>query len=746
MNEDDIQKKQDHHSAEKHIFERHYESRLLNLIETEIQGHGIPDPCGRSIEDYNAPLGTESPWDTPWGTSPWGTSPWGTSPRSPSPSGTSPHGAPPRKTSSCGTSPDGTDATQSSTIHSSQLPLVGCEDDILIPTVGQINATFTTGQRMWSSYVSSAEQFPPGALPACCLQPSIILKDIPPLPENIRGKRLISGQALWNIPCPELANADVGSSDGLGSANDEPWNPEHVFGAQKTFCLWIKKPIICGISSASTFGKDQLPGPNGLAILTLCWSYIFSVRLLEMQHRRIEYSAIMSPILTRNFGLQQKDVILSLGYSSKKLVRWLCAVLAPGVGWLAKGSVPPWTAHCNQDVRFIISTELSANEIVQEEPPSFTKAVDLILELCALYNFSSQPTEAFLTALLFPFHATQDLQPRLPLPRIPRLTKISHKAPVYIRDYANDIRYYMTLSVSARFISPAIWGIFWEPGIQSNVASAWLGSIHNVLQPLLEAANMELLAKVFAFRNPRLAPIWLGFLKCGSSQVLDMIGRYLTTHQEHSPGWSLGYPDLDVAAWTGSKQSFLDEECSRLYKGHDVLVSTADVLRHRFNFRLADKDTFYFGWQPFGTMKMEQIEPELWPRLESPSPLRRYIQWVWWLDKIKVDECYMYKTAIEKGFLHDKRASTRGADESTIEGLSLGHMENDIIHTTPKPLPAQPTTRAVPIGLFKRGPSKQATLRVLRMGSWEASGDRTLDSMGIPEVRKHGWLRGEREI
>ncbi|CZR51440.1 uncharacterized protein PAC_01316 [Phialocephala subalpina] len=262
MNEDDIQKKQDRPSAEKHIFERHCESRLLDPIETEIQGHGIPDPCGRSIEDYNAPLGTESPWDTPWGTSPWGTSPWGTSPRSPSPYGTSPHGTPPRKTSSCGTSPDGTDATQSSTIHSSQLPLVGCEDDILIPTVGQINATFTTGQRMRSSYVSSAEQFPP----------------------------------------------DVGSSDGLGSTDDEPWNPEHVFGAQKTFCLWIKKPIICGISSESTFD-----------------------------------------------------------------------LLAPGVGWLAKGSVPPWTAHCNQDVRFIISTELSANEIVQEEPPSFTEAVDLIL-------------------------------------------------------------------------------------------------------------------------------------------------------------------------------------------------------------------------------------------------------------------------------------------------------------------------------------------------------------------------------
>jgi len=48
----------------------------------------------------------------------------------------------------------------------------------------------------------------------------------------------------------------------------------------------------------------------------------------------------------------------------------------------------------------------------------------------------------------------------------------------------------------------------------------------------------------------------------------------------------------------------------------------------------------------------------------------------------------VYKTAIEKGFLHDKRASTRGANRSTFKGLLLGHIKNDIIYTTPKLLPA----------------------------------------------------------
>ena len=80
------------------------------------------------------------------------------------------------------------------------------------------------------------------------------------------------------------------------------------------------------------------------------------------------------------------------------------------------------------------------------------------------------------------------------------------------------------------------------------------------------------------------------------------------------------------------------------------------------------------------------------------------------------------------------------ADESTVEGLSLGYMENDIIYTTPNLPTVQPTTRTVPIGLVKQEPSKRATLSVLRMFSWEACGDRIEMS---PEVREHKWIIDE---
>ena len=45
---------------------------------------------------------------------------------------------------------------------------------------------------------------------------------------------------------------------------------------------------------------------------------------------------------------------------------------------------------------------------------------------------------------------------------------------------------------------------------------------------------------------------------------------------------------------------------------------------------------------------------------------------------------------------------------------------------------------------LKQRPSKEATIRVLRLGSWEATGDWFPNAIGIPEVRKHRWFRGDR--
>ncbi len=619
--------------------------------------------------------------------------------------------------------------------------LVGCEDDLLIPTIRQINDTFLQGYKTWSEYVRSAKELPLSCLPASSLEPTIILQDIPPLPERLRGRRQITGHALWYIPSPELRLSDAPTIPQDVPIDEEGWDPEYVSGVRKTFYLWVEEPTICRLSSRSGFGC-QLGRPNGFAILTLCFAYTISAQLLKMQNRRMYYSTTdISHILSRNYKQRPGDVIIHLNHSSAKLVRWLCAILAPGRGWFAKGSVPPWAAYFNEDVRFIISTDIPLKEITQEHPPSSAEAADLIIEFCTLYDFSSQPMAAFSAALLLPFHNRQHLQPELPMPQIPQSAKQCYDPPLYIKDYVNDLRYYMTISVCPLYLGSAIWSIVWQPGVQCNVASAWLGSIHEVLKPLLEAADMEMLAKVFALRCPQLAPLWFGVFVCGCRQVLEMIRCYLMTIEENlsSKSSSFAHPDPNVALWTGSPQSFLDEECSSYCPDRKIQVSRVDLLRFRFNYRLGDPNGIYFGWEPFGTVSIDQIEPELWPRLECSSPSRRYISWEWWVNKALATADY--ETLTERGYKHDKNIERLKQDNALV--ISRGNTEN--IKSVCSQLYSTQIIVEAPTGLLIT-PSKEATFRILDWGSTLASGDRTIEAMSIPGVRQHPWLADVREI
>jgi hypothetical protein len=296
-----------------------------------------------------------------------------------------------------------------------------------------------------------------------------------------------------------------------------------------------------------------------------------------------------------------------------------------------------------------------------------------------------------------------------------------------IQDYFNDLPYFMTLSICPRYLGSAIWSIFWEPGIQCNLASAWLGSIHQVIKPLLEAGDMEMLAKTFAFRKPQLAPLWFGIFLCGCTEVIDMIGSYLTTLQEMPLHEQAQYgtwarPDPDVAVWTGSHQSFFDEDSSGLYVDKNAEVPRADVLRHRFNSQLGDDTQIvHFGWEPFGTIKKTEIEIELWPRLECQPQPRKYIHWIWSLAKDR--------SSIEPGFRRDK-------------GRPVKYVAGELASAR--------STIVIPSGFcyeVRLEPSRVATFRIFDWGSKMTSGERSVDAIAMPKgIKQHPWLVDEREF
>ncbi|KAE9373832.1 hypothetical protein N431DRAFT_337065 [Stipitochalara longipes BDJ] len=602
--------------------------------------------------------------------------------------------------------------------------LTGHDSDPLRPTTDQINYTFLRGKRVWRDYLTHARSSPLCLVREGWRAPYTLLQDIPPLPQDLPRLRFITGQALWHVPRPELAMDQV-----TDEVQDEDWIPEHVYNSQKEFSLAIEKPVECRVRSRQCNSGEE---PNSTAILTLCYAYLFTARFLEMQRRPIQYSSTrLTPMFLGAFKPQPGDIVVCLRSASRHLIRWLCALLAPGLGWTIKGPLPPWAAHYDKATRFVITTDLPFNFLDNERPPSSVEATELLIEFCRLFDFQSpsaygkslsgslpQPTAGFLAAFMLPFYSELKLQPQLPMPKlVPSLNTYSEPLD-YLRRYTQDLQYFMTLSISPASVGSVIWSIFWESGLECNLVSAWFGSILEVIRPVIETGNTEMLSDMFTLRRERAGLLWRAIFDLGDLKVLDMIISYLESHEERSGG-SFAGPDIDVAAWTGSPQSFLDEEFLGTYQGKEAQIPRSDLMRHRFNFRLGYPDFIRFGWQPFGFVEKKEIEPELWPSLELGRP-REYKHWVWWL---KNKENQMI-AKIQPGF---RQGKAKNIEVDTI------HPDNSEI--------AIPNGLVCKVGLI---PSFEATWSTLHCGARDSSGDRSLGVILINGIREHPWFAGSR--
>lgn len=108
-----------------------------------------------------------------------------------------------------------------------------------------------------------------------------------------------------------------------------------------------------------------------------------------------------------------------------------------------------------------------------------------------------------------------------------------------------------------------------------------------------------------------------------------------TTEGRYGRGLAaISYPDLATSAWTGSPNSFWETEqgTGDLYPDAADMVLRADVLRCRLNHNLQDRNwNFAFCWRPFGHVRKEDVELDIWPSLEQGFA-REYAYWVWSID------------------------------------------------------------------------------------------------------------------
>jgi hypothetical protein len=91
--------------------------------------------------------------------------------------------------------------------------LVGCEGDPLIPTAQEINRTCLKAQGLWRTLVKDASSFPSGCVPTSSLDPSVMMRDVPPLPWDLSGQLSITGQSVWYVAHPENRTSALAPKD-----------------------------------------------------------------------------------------------------------------------------------------------------------------------------------------------------------------------------------------------------------------------------------------------------------------------------------------------------------------------------------------------------------------------------------------------------------------------------------------------------------------------------------------------------
>jgi hypothetical protein len=598
--------------------------------------------------------------------------------------------------------------------------LHGCQDDPLIPSAEDIERTFRRGESQWRECLGLAKRQQTLSIPG---SRSILglTQGVPPLPSQLCGLKAIKGYPRWEFKHPEsddtqssITRMDEVSRPGtLATLDDsdltwqptsppevEEWNVDLARGNEKKFRLSIPEPTRYRLIKECNSNADASPASpsNGITILILCISYFFSAKLLEMQQREVIFTS--EALSTRHIGRSENDTIfLDLRHASPDLVCWLCILLAPNSRWMTK-PIPPWALVYEGVNRFDILTSPTYSSPEWATSPTSEKAASLISELCALFGLDDQLDAAVSATVMLPFYNCRKLAVTLPHPILLQRDHLNHAHDTFLQ-YSRQISQLMTISICPRLIGSSLWSVFWESGVDCNVVSAWLSSIHKVIKPVLESRDTELLIKMFTLYCPQQAPLWMGVLWLGSSDWAGMVESYLTTLEEQPEFTRASQPDSVAAAWLGCRQSFLDEAGVGCYEENGTrMLSNSDLTRLRFNHRyLANAEELPYGWQPFGSTSINEIEPELHQYLDLWRA-RKYHDWVWILGDEK--QCF---------HLHV-------IDKTQAQETLNTKRTNETMNKLP------------PIESY---PSREATSRVLAWALRDACGDR----INLP---KHPWL------
>lgn len=172
-----------------------------------------------------------------------------------------------------------------------------------------------------------------------------------------------------------------------------------------------------------------------------------------------------------------------IGDMATRECRWWAAILAPGCGWrsilyrLSHQYYPPWSCYLSLKNRFNILQDNPATQSLDMlgNPPNSIKAREYLYKFAKVHYIYDQLLAAFIAALTLPRQGRFGARIILPRPRFitgfpehTELVSFERIPPI------SHLPHYMALSCIPNALSSFIFGCFWEPGVDCNVASEWL--------------------------------------------------------------------------------------------------------------------------------------------------------------------------------------------------------------------------------------------------------------------------------
>ncbi|RDA92308.1 hypothetical protein CP533_3249 [Ophiocordyceps camponoti-saundersi (nom. inval.)] len=609
-------------------------------------------------------------------------------------------------------------------------PLYGLEDDDLIPSESAISRVFSVGQTTWIYFFQSALKMPAGLWPVPSLNPYLTIVDVPSLPDKVPRSLFLYGTPSWHASKP-IPNQDMIKKDGKSKPDSFLYS-----GREIIIILEGLSPVMCDFSEEhlqpSSIFANSPKAAGSFGVLTMAWCYIFSARLLEMQGRNVVYSdqnrlwPNHRPGDDDDEGETTHLVHVCLDGASPALVRWLCSLLCPQLGWLSsEGGIPPWSVDLYRS-NIVLTTDTQGTDALKA--PSSSEALNLLVELCRLFDLGSEGDEdgmheklspyreSFFAALLVPYYREFVLYPNFPPVCLERSdgTSFTDADEDLIRSYDKDLRYFMTISISPSTVNAILWSIFWQPDVDCNLASPWLSATLDILEPVIEARNLEILVKMFILRRPRVAPWWLAVFLLGDESIFERIKEYLEPGDPDVYDWTIHRPDPVISAWTGSAQTFIEHagKADRLEPG---LISRADLARCIVINQQRIPASMPLSWRPFGNVQWRDVAPEIRPYLAT-KPRFHYWHVTW---DLLTEESFP-----SLGF----RRETGRCIEGVIDDLDLRSSEIGYYHGNCSRL----------ISSFQ---SKKATLRMMAILMRGIDGRRNWRNTTMPDsVKIHDWL------